>query len=465
MIGRGATAEVWLAWDPAAGAVPLAVKRWHPGGPGHRAPAVSPEGVARLREEALLLAQLDHPSIVEVIDVVPDPPGVALVMPYLCGGSLRGLLHERGTLGAGELVAVLAPIASALAALAEAGMIHGDVKPDNVLLTESGEPVLADVGVSRGIGAGTRSGRLACTPAYLDPASAEGGSACTRSDVFSLGVMAYEALTGRLPHRGEPAEVVALAAAGVHRPLSSWPAVGGDVAAVVESALEPDPDRRPPDAASFIARLASTVAPADVVLPGPVRDRPKGGAVERTGSHTIDFPLDPPSTTVRRSDRDLKVVVAVCTLALALAVVGVRLGVKAAQRSVARHLAGSPHLPCPSTLPGPGSGRLAWSDLDGDRCLDPVRWDGRTLVVATSSGTRSYRLGAPGDQLLLGDWDGDQRATPALYRPSVGEVHYLDRLPGRVGERRGTSRSEEVPRNGDARVVPGPPDQVQVVGS
>ena len=196
VVGRGGAGEVWLAWAADAPSRPLAVKRCR-----------SVVGAHLLRSELALLTRIDHPSLVPVIDLVPDPPGAALVMPYLGGGSLRTLLDERGTLGVGELVAILDPVASALAALADGGVVHGDLKPENILLTEAGVPMLADVGVARaldGIGDGpARHG----TPSYLDPASTHDGPVTVRSDVFSLGVIAYESLTGRLPHRGGPAEV------------------------------------------------------------------------------------------------------------------------------------------------------------------------------------------------------------------------------------------------------------------
>ena len=265
-MGRGASAEAWLAWSPDRPEA-VVLKR-------AAAPDGSPRGAgaARLRHEAAVLARVRHPGVVALLDVVDDPPGVALVLEHLAGGSLRDLLAERGTLLAGELVALLEPVAAACTALAALGLVHGDLKPEHVCFTAAGAPVLVDLGAAA-MAPGPAPAELSASPAYLDPAVAAGAAPGARSEVFALAVVAYEALTGRLPHRGEPALAVAAAAAGSHRPLRSWPAVPPAVADVVERALDPRPERRPADPAAFVAALRAVVAGPEVVQPGPALRR------------------------------------------------------------------------------------------------------------------------------------------------------------------------------------------------
>lgn len=280
-IGRGAGGEVWLAWDEGPVPRPVAVKRI-------RTPADG-QSAASLRTEAELLATLDHPHLLRVLEVVVDPPGLALVLPLLVGGSVRELLDERGTLSPGEAVALLGPVADAVGSLHARGLVHGDLKPENILLTSDGEPMVADVGLARIAGRPHPGLGVVGTPAYLDPALLEGGSAGPRSDVYALGVMAYEALTGRWPHRGEPAELVALAAAGVHRPLATWPTVPAPLAEVIELALAPDPSVRPADPMALVAALRAAIPAAEVALPAPFRPPLVSGEVGPPAHETMRF--------------------------------------------------------------------------------------------------------------------------------------------------------------------------------
>lgn len=258
---------MWLAW-PDDGGGPVAIKRpaTVPAGPGGRSDAPD-----RLRAEGEVLGGVDHPNLVAVLGVVEGPAGVALVLPHLPGGSLRDLLDERGTLGAGELLGVVAPVADALGALSDRAIVHGDCKPENVLFEADGTPVLIDAGAARPVGACHGEGPVVGTPDYLDPSLVDGGPVTPASDVYSLGVLAYEALTGRRPHRGEPAEVLAAAAVGARRPLASWPTVDDGVARVVERAMAPDPTDRPPDPRALADELRLVVPARSVRLPGPAR--------------------------------------------------------------------------------------------------------------------------------------------------------------------------------------------------
>ena len=287
LVGRGATAEVWLAW------------------PDEETPGVSgPVAVKRLLKpvaEVCLERQVAHPNLLPLLAVIADGPGTALVTPYLPGGSLRDLLDDRGTLTAGEVVAILRPVAEALEALHQAELIHGDVKPENVLLEDSGVPVLADVEAARPMG--VVGCQIMGSAAYLAPESVVGREVDGQADVFGLGVIAYEALTGRLPHRGEPAEVLAAAAGAVHRPLASWPTVRPGVAALVEQAIGPDPNMRPVGPLALAAALAREVPPATIRLPGTAAGRRQSEPRRDRSTHTLQFGPRPPQPSAT-DDRD-----------------------------------------------------------------------------------------------------------------------------------------------------------------
>ncbi|MCU1500067.1 MAG: serine/threonine protein kinase [Acidimicrobiales bacterium] len=297
-LGSGGEADVWLGWPEPAGEhrppVPVAVKVLrHELAEGEQ---------AVLRRHLRAVAAIDHPFLLPLLDVVQTEAGPALVLPYVSGGSLRQLLDERGTLGAGAVVAVLGPVAVALAVLHHAGLVHGDVKPDNVLIHRDGRPVLADAGLAVAVGRSIGAAVLA-TPEYLDPAPRGYAGATTAADGYALGITAYELLTGRRPHRGEPVEVLAAAAGGAHRSLATWPGIAPGVAAAVEAAIDPDPDRRSSGPLALMAALCAVVDRRSVVLPGPVADdggeRPAGIGPPRT----LRFGPDPravPSGPVRR---------------------------------------------------------------------------------------------------------------------------------------------------------------------
>ena len=185
---------------------------------------------ARIRREAEVLSALDHPGIVRLVEVLDEDDDVVLVMPYLAGGSLHERVVREGPLDP-EVVAVLADrLLDALAAAHRQGIVHRDVKPENVLFTADGEPRLVDFGVARtaehtpGL---TATATVVGTPSFMAPEQARGESASPASDVFSLGATLLFALTGEGPYGPvgvDPRVVMHRAASGrVERPPREIP--------------------------------------------------------------------------------------------------------------------------------------------------------------------------------------------------------------------------------------------------
>jgi hypothetical protein len=392
MVGAGASATVWRAHpcDHPRGTV--AVK------------CLRPEALAKLttlQDEADILAELDHPHVVRVVEIVEGSHGPAIVMQYAAGGSLADLLASGRRLTPGELVAVAAPIASALASAHARGLVHGDVKPSNVLLTSDGQPLLADFGVARAAG---RRPRLEegfdGTEGYVAPESLAGHALDARSDIYALGMLCTRALVDD-------------------------PRVPAALAEVVARSVRSDPGARFLRAEDLGWALRRAVDPVLVRPPRPAR-RQHGWAVD---GDTRRFGPRPPRRAAasehrRRWPRRLAAVGA------AAAVTAV--GFVAANRPAppAQAVECAPGSMPPTVIP-PGTQAIV-GDTDGDGCddqgywfIDPARSPSLVLVL----GSTSYAVGRPGDVPLLGDWDCDGADTLSLYRSSTGEVYRFDAWP------------------------------------
>lgn len=200
-IGRGATATVYRARDPILDR-DVAIKVVH------RTHQDDEETLARCFREARVIARLSHPSIVSVYSVRRLPSGgLALVMEYIPGRTLRELIRDEGALPLEQVDSVLRDVGAALAAAHREGIVHRDVKPQNIFLHEtSGRALLADFGIAIPLSDATRithAGSVIGTPAYMSPEQFEGEAVDGRSDLYSLGLVAWEMLTGRSPWEGE----------------------------------------------------------------------------------------------------------------------------------------------------------------------------------------------------------------------------------------------------------------------
>jgi eukaryotic-like serine/threonine-protein kinase len=251
-IARGGMATVYRALDTRLDRI-VALKVMH------QLFAENDQFVARFIREAKSAARLSHPNVVAVYDQGDDGGYVFLAMEYVQGRTLRDLLRERTRLTPQEALSVLEPVLAALSAAHAAGLVHRDVKPENVLLADDGRVKVADFGLARAAAnlEATSATSLIGTVAYLSPEQVIRGIADERSDVYSAGVMLFEMLTGRPPYDGETAVSVALKHAheDVPPPSSFVSGIPSSVDLLVARATARDADRRPHDAGAFLAEV------------------------------------------------------------------------------------------------------------------------------------------------------------------------------------------------------------------
>lgn len=247
-IAAGGFGAVWRGTDVALGrTVAIKVLRL--------AHAQDPATLARFRAEARHAAALCHPNIAAIHDFCePAPPAAPfLVMEYVAGPSLATLLAG-GPLGAATVMRILAGAAAGLAAAHQAGLVHRDIKPGNILFDRDGRVKLTDFGISQAAGSTplTTTGMLIGTPGYMAPERIAGARGSHASDIYSLGVVAYQALTGAPPFSGTPLEV---AMAQRERPLPPLPAaVPVAVSAFIMQLTAKDPAGRPHQASDVALR-------------------------------------------------------------------------------------------------------------------------------------------------------------------------------------------------------------------
>ena len=211
-LAQGGMAEVWLATDLAL-TRQVAVKLLKP------TLAADPIVAERFRREAIAVAQLSHPNIVAVYDAIEDTSGesrrLAVVMQLVNGKSLRQLLDEQRRLSPDLTIHIGSCVAAALDAAHRAGLVHRDVKPGNNLITPDGRVLLTDFGIAKGLGAGgddlTSANVMMGTAKYLSPEQVRGKKLDGRADLYSLGLVLYECLAGRVPFLGETDTDTALA--------------------------------------------------------------------------------------------------------------------------------------------------------------------------------------------------------------------------------------------------------------
>jgi len=278
-IALGGVGEVWRGTDLVLRRV-VAVKLLRP------EYAQDEECLARFRAEGRHAALLSHPNIAQVYDYVEKAPPLAgfLVMELVDGQSLARLLAG-GPVGPARTMGIVAQAARGLQAAHAAGLVHRDIKPGNLLVGRDDHVKITDFGIAQVAGSArlTRTGMLVGTAAYLAPERAGGGPATPASDLYSLGVVAYECLTGQAPFDGEP---LAVALAHVQQAIPPLPpSVPAAVAALVADLTAKDPSARPSsagDAGDRAERLLTVPSHPPAAAPGP--PLPAGAPAGPTGA-------------------------------------------------------------------------------------------------------------------------------------------------------------------------------------
>jgi eukaryotic-like serine/threonine-protein kinase len=268
-IGRGGMSTVYRAFDVVLER-PVAIKLMH------REIAADSDQLERFRREARSVAQLNHAHIVTVIDAGEEPssegsPGADapvgtpyIVLEYVAGETLKDLIRRDGALDIPQAIAYAIEIARALGAAHERMIVHRDVKPQNVLIDPEGGAKITDFGIARTLSEEglTMAGRVLGTTDYVSPEQALGQPVTGQSDLYSLGIVLYEMLTGEVPFKGSSPVAVAMRHVREEVPDVQLlrPRVSAATAAILDRASAHDLDRRYPDARSMVADLEEALA-------------------------------------------------------------------------------------------------------------------------------------------------------------------------------------------------------------
>ncbi len=404
-VGGGGMADVWLAED-AHLQRRIALKVLH------ARFAQDREFVMRFQREAESAAGLQHPNIVSVFDRGEWEGTYYIAMQYIEGPTLKQLIDSGITVEQG--VAVIRQVLQAAGYAHRQGIVHRDLKPQNVIVDAEGKAVVTDFGIARaGVSEITQTGSVMGTPHYLSPEQAQGFEVTAVSDLYSVGVMLYEALTGRVPFEGESAVAVAMKQVSQmpQRPSSIQPRVSPALDAVVMRALEKDPGQRFQSADAFIAALDQAM-------------REPGGAgrgthvLRRAAAGVVAVPVEEARTRRRRARRRRNWWILAALVAI---LIGALIGILLSQRHRPRRA----ERPRPQPAAGRRNPRTA--RLLDQPAADPGRTTGRgrhgartgSAALAARQGGRR-RLLVPHPVLLEAGGDADGQHRPGRRRGAAG---------------------------------------------
>jgi serine/threonine protein kinase len=286
LLGSGGMGQVFRAGDLQGGPA-VALKVLRPLDEGQE------DRVRRFRREIEVLRRVQHPAVLHISDWGTSEGRLYLVTELVDGEDLKLAIRRRGPFPPQEAAAVGATLAGALAAAHAQGVVHRDVKPNNVMIASDGSLRLLDFGLARGAGVDvttlTRTGTVLGTPGYMSPEQFEDSAVDERSDIYSLGVVLFEVLTGRLPFRGTTPIAVALAHRTETPPLlrTLRPGTPAWLERAVLRCLEKQPERRFESASALAAELSRTRAST----PPRGRSLPGGDQVVLDEAETTDWAL------------------------------------------------------------------------------------------------------------------------------------------------------------------------------
>ena len=265
LIASGGMATIYAGMDTRLDR-PVAVKIMH-------AHLANDEAfVSRFIKEAKATAALSHPNIVSIQDQgwnEGGPPAVFLVMELVEGSTLRDFLNQQGSVSIEQMFQLMSPVLSALAAAHKIGIIHRDIKPENILISKDGRVKVADFGLARNMAIGqtmtVESSVVLGSVSYLSPEQVQRGVADARSDIYAVGIVLFEMLTGGKPYKGETP--IQIAYRHVNDRIPALQSIKSDIpisiSELVYAATAPNPDHRPKDAEELLSKFREIQAQID----------------------------------------------------------------------------------------------------------------------------------------------------------------------------------------------------------